>query len=78
MISIFEFDDGTNKRHKFERVIELIFESGQLIKSVDRSQQMSELRNFIDFKMFKTLSGEGRKKVEEWTKEGLILNYNIH
>ena len=69
---------GRASPYKFKRVIELIFESGQLIKSVDRSQQMSELRNFIDFKMFKTLSSEGKEKVEEWIREGLILDYNIH
>lgn len=63
--------------YRFKKVTELIFQSGKLIKDIDRSKQMSELKNFIDFDRFKLLSDAGREKVQLWVKEGLMLDYKI-
>ena len=61
---------GYASPYKFETVIELIFKSGKLVRSVDRSEQISELRDFINFEMFKTLSSAGEEKVQQKFNNG--------
>lgn len=68
---------GFHKAYKFREVYELVFESGQLIKTTDCSQKMSNFRNMLIDKKLQPDLSQGREQIEQWIGECFSLDYKL-
>lgn len=68
---------GFHPAYKFETVLELVFESGQLVKATDCSDKMAEFRAMLKDCELQPDPRAGREEVMSWIKQCFSLDYKL-